>query len=420
VSRQLNPPSSTAAPLEPPSPATAGSESDAIFDGDLARAIVDRLPHGIAVIDGAREVVALNPMAREQLAGALERPDGAPTRCCDLFRCHDPEGPLPRDCLTLLARAAAAPLPEIRVDLPSAAAGAAAWVTVTPLEQPQGHVLVALRPGERADRRRRTEPHWTGRPRLKVCTLGRTRVESAEGPIGGAWLEHRAGQLLKLLVCERDRTLTAEEIAEALWPATGRGAPATVRYVVHVLRQRIEPTRSSGDPSAFIVARNGGYAVDRARVRVDADEFEAAVEAGLSAFARGEGASAASESLEEALRLYEGDFLADEPSAEWAFLERERLRNLASRALLAAGQLALDAGDPDTAAVRVERAAELHPLDTGIQRRLIALCLRRERESEAARRYQALRARLDRELGKPVEFELAELIAERGEPLRLA
>jgi PAS domain-containing protein len=78
VSRQLNPPSSTAAPLEPPSPATAGSESDAIFDGDLARAIVDRLPHGIAVIDGAREVVALNPMAREQLAGALERPDGAP------------------------------------------------------------------------------------------------------------------------------------------------------------------------------------------------------------------------------------------------------------------------------------------------------------------------------------------------------
>jgi DNA-binding SARP family transcriptional activator len=419
VSQQLNPPSSTPAHPEPPSPATATSDSGGTFDGDLAKAVLDRLPHGIVVIDGTREVVALNAMAREQLAGALQQPDGAPARCCDLFRCHDPEGPLPRDCLTLLARAAAAPLPEIRVDLPSAAAGDAAWVTVTPLEQPQGHVVVALRPGERADRRRRTEPHWTGRPRLKVCTLGRTRVESAEGPIGGAWLEHRAGQLLKLLVCERDRTLTAEEIAEALWPATGRGAPATVRYVVHVLRQRIEPTRSSGDPSAFIVARNGGYAVDRARVRVDADEFEAAVEAGLGAFARGE-ASAASESLEEALRLYEGDFLADEPSAAWAFLERERLRNLASRALLAAGQLALDAGDPDAAAVRLERAAELHPLDTGIQRRLIALCLRRERESEAARRYEALRARLDCELGKPVEFELAELLAERGEPLRLA
>ena len=370
------------------------------------------------MIDGEREVVALNPMAREQLAGALQQPDGAPARCCDLFRCHDPEGPLPGDCLSMLARAGDAPLPEIRVDLPTAAAGEAAWVTATPLGQ-HGHVVVALRPGERADRRRRTEPHWTGRPRLKVCTLGRTRVESAEGPIGGAWLEHRAGQLLKLLVCERDRTLTAEEIAEALWPASGRGAPATVRYVVHVLRQRIEPTRSSGDPSAFIVARNGGYAIDRARVLVDADDFEAAAEAGLAAFRRGE-ASAAWESLEEALRLYEGDFLADEPSAEWAFLERERLRNLASRALLAAGQLHLDAGDPGAAAVHVERAAQLHPLDTGVQRRLIALCLHRGRESEAARRYEALRAQLDRELGRPVEFDLSELRAERGEPLRLA
>ena len=373
----------------------------------------------MAVIDDGREVAALNAMAREQLEGALERPDGAPARCCDLFRCHDPEGTLPSDCLTLLARAADAPLPEIRIDLPSAAAGDAAWITATPLEQPQGHVLVTLRPGDRADRRRRTEPHWTGRPRLKVCTLGRTRVESAEGPIGGAWLEHRAGQLLKLLICERHRTLSAEEIAEALWPATARGAPATVRYLVHVLRQRIEPTRSSGDPSAFIVARNGGYAVDRARIQVDADEFEAAVEAGLAAFARGE-ASAASKSLEDGLCLYEGDFLADDPSAQWAFLECERLRNLASRALLVAGQLALDAGDPDGAAVRLERAAELNPLDTGIQRRLIALCLFREHESEAVRRYHALRARLDRELGKGVEFELAELLAEHGEPLRLA
>ncbi len=418
MSQRLNP-STTTARGGPPSPAAEAGEPGGITDGELAKAILDRLPHGVAVIDPAREVVTLNAMAREQLEGALEQPDGAPARCCDLFRCHDPKGPLPRDCLTELARAADAPLPEIRIDLPSAAVGDAAWVTATPFEQPQGHVLVALRPGERADRRRRTEPHWTGRPRLKVCTLGRTRVESAEGPIGGAWLEHRAGQLLKLLVCERDRTLTAEEIAEALWPATGRGAPATVRYVVHVLRQRIEPTRSSGDPSAFIVARNGGYAVDRARVRVDADEFAAAVEAGLAAFARGE-ASAASESLEAGLRLYEGDFLADEPSAEWAFVERERLRNLATRGLLAAGQLALDAGDPDAAAVRVERAAELHPLDTGIQRRLIALCLLRERESEAARRYDALRARLDRELGKRVDFELAELYVERGEPLRIA
>ncbi|MDQ4072120.1 MAG: helix-turn-helix domain-containing protein, partial [Actinomycetota bacterium] len=242
MSPQECPPKPPASP-EHPSPAPPPGEPEGISDRELARGIVDRLPHGIVVIDSAREVVGLNAIAREQLAGALQQPDGAPARCCDLFRCHDPEGPLPGDCLSLLARGAAAPLPEVRVDLPPAAAGDAAWVTATRLEEPPGHVVVALRPGERADRRRRTEPHWTGRPRLKLCTLGRTRVESAEGPIGGAWLEHRAGQLLKLLVCERDRTLTAEEIAEALWPASGRGAPATVRYVVHVLRQRIEPGR---------------------------------------------------------------------------------------------------------------------------------------------------------------------------------
>jgi DNA-binding SARP family transcriptional activator len=205
----------------------------------------------------------------------------------------------------------------------------------------------------------------------------------------------------------------AEEIADALWPGGGYEVRSNVRHHMHALRRRLEPKRRNRAPSQFVVTRGGGYQLDPARVTVDADAFVELAEAGLAAAANGERDSAR-RGLAEAARLYGGDFMADEPYAEWALHERDRLRELASRVLRVLAELDRANGDVEAAYRHLRRLAELEPLDTDVQRELLEVCLRRGRRTEAARRYHALRVRTMRELGQEPGFSLADLADEVG------
>ena len=118
----------------------------------------------------------------------------------------------------------------------------------------------------------------------------------------------------------------------------------------------------------------GGYAVNRRRVRIDADEFEEAVSAGLAASARGED-DIATERLEGGLELYKGEFLADEPYSEWAYAERDRLRGLAAKALRGLATIKLEGGDLEGAGAQMERLADLEPYDNQVQRELLTIWL---------------------------------------------
>jgi DNA-binding SARP family transcriptional activator len=203
-----------------------------------------------------------------------------------------------------------------------------------------------------------------------------------------------------------------EEIAHALWPEAGYAAPTNVRHHMHALRRRLEPRRPHRAQSQFVVTRGGGYQLDRARVTIDADVFQELAQMGLDAAADGRPAR---RQLAEAARLYGGDFLADEPYAEWALAERDRLRDLAARTLQVLSGLDRAAGDLDAVYRHLRRLAELEPLDTHVQRELLEICLRLGRRTEASRRYGALRMRTMRELGQEPGFSLADLADEVSE-----
>jgi DNA-binding SARP family transcriptional activator len=269
-------------------------------------------------------------------------------------------------------------------------------------------VVFHLRPGDARDRRRRSEPHWIKGPELTIKALGRIRVDSREGPLGGNWLQQRPGQILKFLICERDRVVQAEEIAEALWPHSGRRALSSVRHFIHGLRDKLEPGRSGRGGSNFIVTVRGGYAINRRHVRVDADTFTDAVRAGLGASERGE-AEVAAELLEFAISLYRGDLLEDEPYAEWAMPERDRLRAMATNTLRTLAQLCLVKGDHAGAAKHLERLAEFEPFDSDVHKELLRVMISAGRRSEALRRYSTFRARLAKEFKAEPGFTLADL-----------
>jgi DNA-binding SARP family transcriptional activator len=365
--------------------------------------VVDSVPYGLVVVQVDHAITSTNAAARRFLP-KLERAK----HCHEAFSCRVPGGPCAHGCLAARAVARQGALPEIRIDMPPGPGQVTAvWVTAAAVAGRPAAVF-HLRPGDARDRRRKTDPHWLSGPEVRITAFGRSRVDTPEGPLRGEWLQQRPGQLLKYLICERNRVVPADVIADNLWPGTGRQGLGNVRYFMHALREKLEPHRARGARSSFIVTVQGGYALDRRHVRIDADDFDEAISQGLEAAARGDDDFAV-ERLRDALALYRGDFLADEPYADWALDERDRLHNLAGRALRALTKIMLARHDLGATAEYLEQLAELEPLDAEAHRDLLAVWLAQGRRTEAARRYAIYRTRMLREFGEEPEFQLQDL-----------
>jgi DNA-binding SARP family transcriptional activator len=358
-------------------------------------AAFDALPAAALVLDGAGRLLARNRAAGMLLGPRVE----TGMRCCDFLGCCPAGQGLATGCVTQLALAGDGALAERQIPLDD---GALAWLSAV-VSEPGQLVVMLHRLAGPAGRPREDLP-----PRLMVRALGRTQLESAAGVVAGEWLGHRPGQVLKYLICERGRVVTMDELIEVFWDGAGRAGASSVRQAIHALRDRLEPDRPKGKPSGYVLARKGGYELAPGRVAIDADDFESRARSGLDAVARGDTARAAT-TLTAAAQIYAGNFLADEPYAEWALAERERLRDLAAQVLRALAGLRQAAGDEEAAAEHLQRLVDLEPLDLPAQRELIALMLRRGRHSEALRRYELMRRRYRRTFGTEPGFELSDL-----------
>lgn len=383
--------------------------------------LFERFLYGLALVDRVGGVLYMNRKARELLVPTGRGRSEAGWTCCDLI-CARLGSLLEGGCLAEHATSSEGFLPEVRMDLDDQQSHGAAWVTVSKVDAEGTQLLFHLRPGRQDDRRRQSGMDWPGpvsaaAPELYVSTLGRFRVEgAAAGRLGGEWLEQRPGQLLKYLVCERHRMVSTDMIAEALWPQAGPSeARNRARHYVHALRERLEPDRPVRSPSRIVVARRGGYHLNTNHVRVDADEFEREARAGLSAFVQGLSEPAA-EHIDNALRLYQDPFLAENPYEEWALEERERLHELAGRSLRAQVRIRTDLGHLDAAAECARRLADMEPFDMDVQRMILDLCIRRGRRSEAFRRYSVLRQRMLQSFGQEPDFDLSEIEGRLGAP----
>jgi DNA-binding SARP family transcriptional activator len=243
---------------------------------------------------------------------------------------------------------------------------------------------------------------------VRVSALGRLSVSVGGRLRDGDWLQQRPGQVFRYLLASREAAQRSEAIASALWPERGPSAVANVRYCVFKLREQLS---EGPDPSSSMIARDAaGYRIDMPRVELDVDEFQSKAAAGIAAHRGGDSVSAEA-TLSEALALYRGEFLADDPYADWAFSEREYLRSLAGKGLAAMAQMSLAAGRLVSAADHLQRLAQLEPFDSHVHQMLIEVCLRRGRRTEALRHYHALRARLHRAFGEQPDFEMTSVAA---------
>jgi DNA-binding SARP family transcriptional activator len=372
--------------------------------GRLLSDVFDVFPTGILIVSDQGRLLTWNPAVAELVGEAMD----SATTCCEIFGCGRPGTALDGACLTELATSRERRLPEVIVE-PLGRQGHALAVAATPFNRGARRVVFEIRAAA-------ATAVSSGIPRsrdtIRIRTLGETVVETDSGELRGDWLDQRPGRLLKFLVAHRYAPMHADAIAEALCPRARTDTTNTVRHFVHGLREKLEPARGRYERSAYVLARQGGYVLNREHVSVDADDFEREAKAGLIALAANE-RTAAVERLQRALDLSAGDFLIDERFEDWAIAERERLRDLVTRPLRMLAQLTTDR---DRAAGYLERLAEMEPLDVDIHRELIAAWLGQGRRGRALRHYRALQLRLMRELGERVSFDLSELARNSGLP----
>jgi DNA-binding SARP family transcriptional activator len=185
-------------------------------------------------------------------------------------------------------------------------------------------------------------------PRIKIFAFGALQVERAGRQVSESdWHTRQARQLLKILITERPRAVSADRLIELLWPHSSPDAAATtLRSAVNALRNVLEPERPNRAPSCYIITQTPGYAFRLTEdLWLDVEVFERELEA-----ARQQAEPARRRrQLEAATALYSDDYLISDPYADWAQNERQRLQELYFRALLDLAELQAMSGDAQAA-----------------------------------------------------------------------
>ncbi len=233
---------------------------------------------------------------------------------------------------------------------------------------------------------------------LRAHLLGPVRLAVGKRSIPDrAWPRRAARALLLLLLATPGHRLPRDRVLDLLWPeAPPEAAQNALRVALHALRRVLEPNLRAGRGSAYVEVAGDAVALrSGTELWVDSDAFEAAL-ARAGATSPPERAAV----LREALALYGGDLLADEPYADWPVVRRERLRRAWRRAVLDLAELELASRSLTTFPV-LERLVAAEPTDEAVHRALMRALAAAGRRDEALRQYErcaeAVRGELDLE-----------------------
>jgi two-component SAPR family response regulator len=152
-------------------------------------------------------------------------------------------------------------------------------------------------------------------------SFGRERVER--------WESIKAKSLLQYLMTKPRKSITKEELMEALWPdCDPKVSSNNLKAAMHGLRQTFNTLLKKERNFPYIVFNQGSYQISpEILLWLDVEQFELHWETGR----RLQSAGKQDEAIREfrlAEELYKGDYLADEPYEEWTLLRREALHDI--------------------------------------------------------------------------------------------
>lgn len=230
-------------------------------------------------------------------------------------------------------------------------------------------------------------------PRIELQLFGYPSVR-LDGH--GLDLTLRKGLALLAYLAETVGPAGRDHMAGLLWPeADEEAARGRLRRTLHKIRVAFAIDVIDADRSTLQLGRS-------LSITVDTHAFEAACAAG---------------EWNEALQLYNGDFLEGlsidgcPEFEEWAFFRREALRSKLVHALERLVERELASGEPRAAVGAAARLVALDPLNEAAQRHLIGAYLHAGDRAAAMRQYQNCFRLLAAELGVAPDAQTQALLA---------
>jgi DNA-binding SARP family transcriptional activator len=159
---------------------------------------------------------------------------------------------------------------------------------------------------------------------LRISTLGPFTIQRDDEEIpASVWGNRQTRTILKVLLTRRGHVVSTEQLTDILWPDDDSDAALNR---LHVRVSQLRRALDSKTPFPYILTHKGGYSFSLdADCWIDAVEFEARAQWGRHC-QENDNLAEAITAYETACTLYRGDFLEEDLYEDWAFVERERLR----------------------------------------------------------------------------------------------
>ena len=238
----------------------------------------------------------------------------------------------------------------------------------------------------------RTDAVAAAPPLCRIRVLGRFEVAGPGAAHPSRWSSRKARDALKILVCQRGRSMPREQLIDLLWPdadvVSGR---SRLSVVLSMVRAALDPDRLLAvDPMR---ADRQAVSLDLGVVDVDAERFLQAAAQGRKALRLGQHGEARRllRSAVEAAASHQA--LAEDPYADWSAAFRLEVERTYRDTIRSLALLADDAGDYDESVEWHARAVELDPDDDDASDELVRALRRAGRPHDADAHRRARTAR---------------------------
>ncbi len=234
---------------------------------------------------------------------------------------------------------------------------------------------------------------------LRIYLTSQVRIEHGDVLIGERDLPGRQGRTaLALLVTERDRPVSRDELGDELWPR--EPPPAWEKAIMAVVSKLRAALRGAGLGDTALTTSFGCY-----QLHLPADAW-VDIEAAADSVHRAETALAAGDPRAAYPWAYVAYHVARRPflagdDGPWVRRKRNQLRDIHLRALECTVECAAANGELAEAVQAAEDALAIEPFRETIYQRLMRAHFAAGNRAEALRAYQRCRSVLAEELGVP-------------------
>lgn len=227
---------------------------------------------------------------------------------------------------------------------------------------------------------------------LLISSMGSMQVGSAGLWIEeGDWRNPKVKMLFLYLLTNRHKKVDRNIIIEQFWPNMNpRAAGNNFSSTLYMLRQ-ITGTEKVAYAKGLCWLTKGGF-------RCDSDEFEETLSLARRYLSDGF-VEEAKHYFDKAVSIYKGDYLEEYTYEDWIIDERERLKNVFTKALTDYAEILAKEGCYLEAAEVLEKTPRTEVLDDQFIYKLVNYYILARSRSKAIRRYQHYRSVMISELG---------------------